>query len=91
MHIRCPHCHHAIEIVGDEPFTDVTCPSCGSAFSLVPETESYTPTTQTIGHFAKTRAGKGQERGTFYFFDSSITDGDYRIEATMSLDGGDGK
>lgn len=51
MHIRCPHCHSAVEDVGDEQFTDVTCPSCGSAFNLIPSTESYTPTTRSIGHF----------------------------------------
>src|SRR5262245_35465781 len=51
MHIRCPHCHHAVEVVGDSELTDVTCPSCGSAFSLIPATECYTPTTRSIGHF----------------------------------------
>src|SRR5262245_53032295 len=51
MHIRCPHCHHAVEVVGDSELRDVTCPSCGSAFSLIPATELYTPTTRSIGHF----------------------------------------
>src|SRR5262245_66143148 len=51
MHIRCPHCHHAVEVVGDSELRDVTCPSCGSAFSLIPATECYTPTTRSIGHF----------------------------------------
>jgi ribosomal protein S27E len=41
MHVRCPHCHNAIEIVGDSELTDVTCPSCGSSFNLLPETESF--------------------------------------------------
>ena len=35
MHIRCPHCHNAIEIVEDSSFRDVSCPSCGSHFNLV--------------------------------------------------------
>ena len=35
MHIRCPHCHNAIEIVEDSSFRDVECPSCGSHFNLV--------------------------------------------------------
>ncbi|MCI0358938.1 MAG: protein kinase, partial [Planctomycetaceae bacterium] len=51
MHVRCPHCHNAIEIVGDSELTDVTCPSCGSSFNLLPDTESYSPVTRSIGHF----------------------------------------
>src|SRR5687767_15438384 len=51
MHVRCPHCHNPIEFVGHEELSDVSCPSCGSKFNLVPETEQYTPTTRSIGHF----------------------------------------
>ena len=53
MHIRCPHCHSPIEIVGTEPLTDISCPSCGSNFNLISgETASCTPgTARTIGHF----------------------------------------
>ncbi len=32
--IRCPHCHKPEAILADTPFTDVTCSSCGSHFSL---------------------------------------------------------
>ena len=35
MHISCPRCHNAIEIVEDSSFWDVECPSCGSHFNLV--------------------------------------------------------
>jgi predicted Zn finger-like uncharacterized protein len=35
MHIRCPHCRNAIEIVEDASFRDVECPSCGNHFNLV--------------------------------------------------------
>jgi serine/threonine protein kinase/WD40 repeat protein len=35
MHIRCPHCRNPIEVVGEEPLDDFTCPSCGSNFSLL--------------------------------------------------------
>ena len=35
IHVRCPQCHVAIEIVGDESLKEVTCPSCDSRFSLV--------------------------------------------------------
>ena len=53
MHIRCPHCHNPIEVVDADPLTDMTCPSCGSNFSLISgETASYTPgDVRTIGHF----------------------------------------
>ena len=30
MKVRCPHCHDPIEVVDDQPLTDVTCPSCGN-------------------------------------------------------------
>jgi WD40 repeat protein/tRNA A-37 threonylcarbamoyl transferase component Bud32 len=51
MHIRCPHCQNAIEIVGDDELSDVTCPSCGSCFNLISDTEPYTPKTRAVGHF----------------------------------------
>ena len=35
MHIRCPHCHSPIEVVDADPLTDISCPSCGSNFSLI--------------------------------------------------------
>ena len=42
LHIRCPQCHIAIEIVDDESLKEITCPSCDSRFSLVGEqTETY--------------------------------------------------
>lgn len=35
LHIRCPHCREAVEVLDDTELEDVTCRSCGSAFSLV--------------------------------------------------------
>ena len=35
LHVRCPHCSNAMEILADTPFEDVTCRSCGSTFNLV--------------------------------------------------------
>ena len=53
MRIRCPNCHHGLEIVPDTPAEFITCPSCGS--QLDPnsgETVTYKPETrQMIGHF----------------------------------------
>jgi WD40 repeat protein/tRNA A-37 threonylcarbamoyl transferase component Bud32 len=33
--ILCPHCHHAAEIIDQDPLVETTCPSCGSSFNLV--------------------------------------------------------
>jgi formylglycine-generating enzyme required for sulfatase activity/tRNA A-37 threonylcarbamoyl transferase component Bud32 len=42
MHIRCPHCRNAIELVPDAALDEIVCPSCGSRFSLVQDsTVSY--------------------------------------------------
>jgi len=35
LNVRCPHCHHAIELVEHAEVSDLSCPSCGSHFSLV--------------------------------------------------------
>ncbi len=58
MHIRCPHCHSPVEIVDDASFSDLTCPSCGSQFSLIggETTETFrTDGTRTLGHFELVR------------------------------------
>ena len=39
MHVRCPHCHNPIEVVDDAVLSDIDCPSCGSSFSLVGDSE----------------------------------------------------
>ncbi len=51
MHVRCPHCQNAIEIIGEDDLNQVVCPSCGSSFNLLPTTEPFTPATKSIGHF----------------------------------------
>jgi serine/threonine protein kinase len=53
MHIRCPHCRGAIDVVEEISFTDVTCPSCGSNFSLVGNeaTQPYHGRPRRIAHF----------------------------------------
>ncbi|MGO8752342.1 MAG: protein kinase domain-containing protein [Thermoguttaceae bacterium] len=63
MHIRCPHCHNPIEVVDADPLTDISCPECGSNFSLISgETGSYIPgAVRTIGHFQLLESvGSGQ-------------------------------
>jgi len=52
LHVRCPHCQNAIEIVDGAELSDIICPSCGSSFSLVGEqTTTYEAQGQTIAHF----------------------------------------
>lgn len=51
MQVRCPHCHNAIEIVGEHELKDISCPSCGSNFNLLHETESWSPAPQWLDHF----------------------------------------
>lgn len=42
MHIRCPHCQNAIEVVGLGDPTGVECPSCGSQIDIAGlETQSF--------------------------------------------------
>ena len=37
MHVRCPHCHQAVELVENVGLEHIDCPSCGSDFSLLGE------------------------------------------------------
>jgi serine/threonine protein kinase/formylglycine-generating enzyme required for sulfatase activity len=37
LNVRCPHCRNAIELIDNAQLTDLSCPSCGSSFSLVAE------------------------------------------------------
>lgn len=62
LHVRCPHCHNPIELLDQAPLSDISCPSCGSSFSLVGEnTLSHDPTTKSFGHFdLLDRVGIGQ-------------------------------
>ncbi|MCU0963330.1 MAG: hypothetical protein MUF48_24825, partial [Pirellulaceae bacterium] len=54
MHIRCPHCHNAVEVIEDSSLRDVSCPSCGSHFNLVGSnapTEGGPATPRKVAHF----------------------------------------
>src|SRR5947207_251762 len=54
MHIQCPHCQNPIDLVVDQPAAPITCPTCGSSFSLFDpdKTRSYREQTiRSIGRF----------------------------------------
>ena len=58
MHILCPHCHNAIEVVKLTSREEIACPSCGSSFCV--ETEATTCREQ----------GAGQRLGKFELIDT---------------------
>ena len=54
MQVRCPHCRNPIEILKDSSVADISCPSCGSSFSLIGDDETITyenDATRSIAHF----------------------------------------
>ncbi len=53
MRIRCPHCHHPLEVVPETPSDSIRCPSCGSQVPWsVEETVSLRQSTlKSIGRF----------------------------------------
>jgi serine/threonine protein kinase len=57
VHILCPHCHNAIELVQFTPRADIACPSCGSSFRLETGSTGWEP-------------GAGQKLGQFELIDA---------------------
>jgi serine/threonine protein kinase len=53
MYIRCPSCRDQIDVAGDDSFRSMTCPACGSTFSLLAYslTETFRSAGQRIAHF----------------------------------------
>src|ERR1700730_7436241 len=54
MRIRCPHCHNPIEVLDDDPLSELDCPSCGSRFNLLSTEDTTTwndGATRRIGQF----------------------------------------
>ncbi len=75
MHIRCPHCHNPMELVGSTSLTEINCPSCGSSFSLISgETTDPHPTgTRRIAHFDLVRElGMGKFGSVWMAHDSEL-------------------
>lgn len=94
MHIRCPHCQNPIEVVDDADLSDVSCPSCGSHFSLVPNTVSTVTqrvAQRDIGHFKlKQRLGMGAFGEVWQAYDSQLQrDVAIKIPRNQDLDAED--
>ena len=47
MRIRCPNCQQRVELLDNDPLLEVSCPSCGSSFSLAAETDETAQATET--------------------------------------------
>ena len=53
LRISCPHCRNPVVLLADTPFTEITCDSCGSDFSLVDDDArtQQANALRTVGHF----------------------------------------
>jgi hypothetical protein len=61
LHIRCPHCHEAMDVACDAPLTGVVCELCGSQFSLADDELRQKPDSLgSIAHYElRSRIGVG--------------------------------
>lgn len=53
IHIRCPHCSNAVELIGDTALDSIDCDACGSQFSLTNRSKEtqQAEALQKIGRF----------------------------------------
>jgi hypothetical protein len=53
LEVRCPNCHAPMEVAVDTALTDLTCPCCGSHFSLINQSKTtwMAPSLTRLGRF----------------------------------------
>lgn len=52
LHIRCPHCQVALELLADAPLNAINCSGCGSNFSLI-DGEADNSASRTLQHIGR--------------------------------------
>ena len=64
MDVRCPHCNTPMDVVEDDPLSEITCENCGSTFSLLSGESTvsfHDPAQRSIGQFQLIESvGRGQ-------------------------------
>lgn len=75
IHVRCPHCHEAMEFIAEKDLTDILCDTCGSKFSLVddPNRERERYASGNIAHFELvTKLGTGGFGSVWKAYDTKL-------------------
>ncbi|MCA9147878.1 MAG: hypothetical protein KDA92_01200, partial [Planctomycetales bacterium] len=75
LHVRCPHCQIALEVVEESSVSDLTCPSCGSRLSLTDDSERTfrVDCEEMVNHFRLVeRVGVGAFGGVWRAHDTQL-------------------
>ena len=84
LHIRCPHCHNPVEIAGRSEPDKMTCPSCGSVFTVAVDTIADR---QAGGAVPRRKGRGGLPTSTFWNCSAKAPSGRSGRPATRSSSG----